>query len=108
MFKEKYLKIKDIEKDMYILKEECASLAAKQMDIFRDISTKQREVVIIKNEIAQDLKKISTNVWIDIPNGPVLITYVRGRLGEDLVFFNTGKTEAEAEKLLMLAKLEGK
>ena len=106
MFKDKYLKVKELEGQIQILKAENDEYIRKSFEVGRKIIEQGQEISRIKLELSEALKKINVNVWIDTVEGPVLITHVRGKMGTDMVFFNSGKTEEEAERLLMLSKLE--
>jgi len=106
MFKDKYLKVKELESQIQTLKAENEEFLRKSIEVGRKIIGQSQEIIQIKLELSEALKKINVNVWIDTAEGPVLITYVRGKMGTDMVFFNSGKTEEEAERLLMLSKLE--
>ena len=106
MFKDKYLKVKELEGQIQILKAENDEYIRKSFEVGRKIIESSSEISRIKLELSEALKKINVNVWIDTVEGPVLITHVRGKMSTDMVFFNSGKTEEEAERLLMLSKLE--
>lgn len=108
MFKEKYLKARELELENQTLKTKNDQLSREFAKTNQQIMDNRAKVFAIKKEIGDDLKKIEINVFIETDEGTVLITGVRTKMGEDVVFFNTGKSKAEAEKLLMLAKMEGK